>query len=492
VIRHLLAGGLIAGSTLIPQLPAIPQHPAIPRHPLGNFTVNRYDGLVAAPQELRIDHVEDLAEIPAAQVLEGGTDLRGWAARTCATASRVFQITVSGRTVRATVRTAAARTRPGQAGLPTLRLECTMAAPTPDLHGGVKVSFRDPGAADHVGWHEITAAGDRMTVSRSNVPATSRSSRLTAYPKDMLSSPLDQRSASFTVTPGGPALAAPAVSGGAARVLPRGVDRLTQSFTDLVARRHLTLGFALVALLITIALGAIHALAPGHGKTIMAAQAVSRGRRSLRDVLTLGLTVTVTHTVGVLVLGLLVAGGSSIASPGLFPWLGVASGALVALTGCTLLRRALRPRRARDHGHHHGHGHAHGHGHGHEPEHEHGHGHEHPLLDVPRRGTVVVMGFAGGLMPSPSAVVVLLGAAALGHAWFGVLLVLAYGLGLAATLTGIGVFITGSGRWLAARMPGLSNRANRIPERLVPAGSAALVVLLGVGLAVRSVATALG
>jgi nickel/cobalt transporter (NicO) family protein len=475
VIRS-LAIGMLAGSAMIPQ------------HPLGNFTVNRYDGLVAAPHELRIDHVQDLAEIPAAQVLEGGRagpDLHAWAVRSCATASRVFQITESGRPVHPTVTAAAARTRPGQAGLPTLRLECRMTVPLADRPGGVAVTFRDPGAADHVGWHEVTAAGDRMTLTRASVPATSRSARLTAYPKDMLSSPLDQRSASFTVTPGGPALAAPAApggsAGGASGVLPRGVDRLTQSFTDLVARRHLTAGFALVALLIAVALGAVHALAPGHGKTIMAAQAVSRGRRGLRDILTLGLTVTVTHTLGVLVLGLLIAGGSTAVTPGLFPWLGAASGALVVLAGCSLLRRALRPSS----------GHEHGHGHGH--THEHGHGHEHGPgpADLPRRGTVVLMGFAGGLMPSPSAVVVLLGAVALGHAWFGVLLVLAYGLGLAATLTGIGVFITGSGRWLAARVPGLRDRAHRIPARLVPAGSAALVVLLGVALATRSLATAL-
>jgi len=104
VIRHVVSG-LLAGSALIPL------------HPLGNFTVNRYDGLVAAPHELRIDHVQDLAEIPAAQVLEGRSALRGgtglhpWAARSCATASRVFQITESGRPVHATVRTVAALTR---------------------------------------------------------------------------------------------------------------------------------------------------------------------------------------------------------------------------------------------------------------------------------------------------------------------------------------------------------------------------------------------
>src|SRR5262249_60538952 len=111
---------------------------------------------------------------------------------------------------------------------------------------------------------------------------------------------------------------------------------------------------------------------------------------------------------------------------------------------------------------------------------------------VAGRGTVLIMGFPCGLMPSASAIVVLVGAVALGHAWFGVLLVLAYGLGLAMTLTGIGVFITGSGRWLAARMPMLRDRAHRIPARLVPAGSAALVVLLGGGLAVGRGGAALG
>lgn len=111
---------------------------------------------------------------------------------------------------------------------------------------------------------------------------------------------------------------------------------------------------------------------------------------------------------------------------------------------------------------------------------------------MPKRGTVVLMGFAGGLLPSPSAVVVLLGAAAVGHAWFGLLLVLAYGLGLALTLTSIGVFVTGAGRRLAARLPSLRKRVPRLsglPVTWVPAGSACLVVLLGLGLTVRSLSS---
>lgn len=442
-------------------------------HPLGNFSVNRYDGLVVAPHELRIDHVQDLAEIPAAQVLQDGADLPGWAARECARSAAAFRITGDGRPVAAAVRSSSATARPGQAGLRTLRLECRITAP----FEGARLGFRDTGAGGRVGWHEVTAAGDRMTLSSSDVPGVSRTARLTRYPEDALGSPLDTRAANAEVRPGGPALAAPSPGGGADQVLPRGADRLTRAFTGLVARHHLTPGFAVTALLIAMVLGAAHALAPGHGKTIMAAQAAVHGRRSRREVLGLGLTVTVTHTAGVLVLGLLIASGSSLGAPQVFPWLGAAGGLLVAVAGVTLLRRALR----QGPGHSHGHGHGQTHGHGHGQTHGHGHGR-------PREGrwrSMLLMGFAGGLLPSPSAIVVLLGANALGHAWFGVLLVLAYGAGLAVTLVSIGMLVSGSGRLLARRLPSL--RALAAP-RLLPAGTAALVVLLGVGLAARSLA----
>ncbi|GAA0318575.1 sulfite exporter TauE/SafE family protein [Actinoallomurus spadix] len=443
-----------------------------PLHPLGNFTVNRYDGLVVAAHELRVDHVRDLAEIPAAQVLQGGADLTGWAGRTCSSAAGSFRITVDGRPVRATVRSATARTRPGQAGLPTIRLECALAAPLTVRDGGSAIVVHDTGAADRAGWHEITAAGDRTTLRSSDVPARSKSARLTSYPQDLLSSPLDQRTASLTVTPGGPPLAA-SPGTGVTRVLPRGAGRFTQAFTDLIGRRSLSPAFTLFALLLATVLGATHALAPGHGKTIMATQAVGRGRRSLRDVIVLGLTVTVTHTAGVLTLALLVASGSTLVSPAAFGWLSATSGVFVVAAGVTLLRRALGHR-------------------SHTHPHTHGHDHHH---DMPQRGTVVLMGFAGGLLPSPSAVVVLLGAAAVGHAWFGLLLVLAYGLGLALTLVSIGVFITGAGRRLATRIPSLRQRLPclpRLPGTSVPAGSALLVILLGLGLTVRSLSSVLG
>src|SRR5205807_5099611 len=156
---------------------------------------------------------------------------------------------------------------------------------------------------------------------------------------------------------------------------------------------------------LAIVLGAIHALAPGHGKTVMAAYLVGQ-RGSLRQTALIGLTVTATHTAGVLALGLALSASALVAPERVYPWLGLASGALLAVIGVGLLRRAVGARRHR---------HAHSHAHAHDDD------------NAPPVGwrALVAMGFAGGLVPSPSALVVLLGAIALGRAWFGIVLVIA-------------------------------------------------------------------
>ncbi|MGI5479115.1 urease accessory protein UreH domain-containing protein [Streptomyces lavendofoliae] len=311
-------------------------------------------------------------------------------------------------------------------------------------------------------------------------------------------------------------------------VLPRGADRWAQALTGLVARHELTAGFALLALGASVLLGAMHALAPGHGKTMMAAAAAAGGRRSVRDMLALGASVTVTHTLGVFVLGALITAGSA-AAPTVVSWLGVVSGALVAVAGGLLLLRAWRRRpHAPGHGpdHHHDHGHPHGHGHARTPGHEHPHGHDHPhdhdhphhdhphdhdhdgrshphdhgarphshshTPPAPGLRGVILMGLAGGLVPSPSAVVVLIGAAALGQAWFGLLLVLAYGAGVALTLTMAGlaaVRLKETARRRLARRP--RGRVPALANRVAPLGTAAVVLALGCGLVLRGAATAL-
>ncbi|MFE7892543.1 nickel transporter [Streptomyces sp. NPDC057412] len=556
-LRRLTASGA-AVLTAACALALVPSPPAS-AHPLGNFTVNRYDGLVVAPGKLRVDHVEDLAEIPATQAgpAIGKAGLTAWARERCASAARDSEVTVEGRTVPLTVTGTHARTRPGQAGLDTLRVECELTAPLPE-RASLEVEFTGAGGGSGPGWREITARGDRTTLTASDVPKKSASGELTAYPQELLSSPADTRTASLRVRPGGPALAASGEdTPEASSVLPRGADRWTRALDDLVSRRELTVGFAALALLLAVFLGALHALAPGHGKTMMAAVATARGGRArLRDVLPLAASVTVTHTLGVVTLGLLVTAGSA-AAPSVITWLGVASGALVTAAGVTLARRAWRARDAghahpHDHDSHprphpragesvaahaparrpvlagapagtaprpsatpvapHPHDHAHPHPHDHVHEHEHGpehggHGHTHTHTHthggVPHthptaptlRGTIL-LGFAGGLVPSPSAVVVLVGAAALGKAWFGLLLVVAYGAGLALTLTAAGFAVvrlgTGAMRVLDRRPRALTHPVTVLVRRTAPLASAVLVVLIGAGLVVQGAASALG
>ncbi|NUK07909.1 nickel transporter [Streptomyces lunaelactis] len=489
-------------------------------HPLGNFTVNRYDGLLVAPGVLSVDHVEDLAEIPAAQArtrIDGDGDrkmspgeLSGWAQGRCRDAARDGRVTVAGRTAALTPGASRAEVRPGQAGLPTLRVECRLTAALPD--GRQTIGFRAPGGDQGPGWREIAAGGDRMTLTSSDVPKTSVSRRLAVYPDGQLSSAPDQRAAELSVAPGGaPAAADRQGAAPPASVLPRGADRWTQALTDLVSRRELTAGFAALALATALLLGALHALAPGHGKTVMAAAAAAGGRKSLRDVLSLGASVTLTHTLGVFALGALITAGSA-AAPSVVAWLGVASGALVAGAGVMLVRRAWRNRgdshghshghdHAHDHGHGHSDGHDHGHSHGHEPghghddghSHSHGHGHSHDHRPLSFRSTLL-LGFAGGLVPSPSAVVVLVGAAALGRAWFGLLLVLAYGAGLALTLAAAGFAAVRLGDRAARLLAERSLRKGRLisaAQRTLPLGTACVVLALGCGLALKGAATAL-
>ncbi|MGY1546241.1 nickel transporter [Streptomyces sp. MN6] len=471
-------------------------------HPLGNFTVNRHDGLVAAPGELRVRHVEDLAEIPAAQAAPDLAELGhgAWARRRCATAARDSAVRADGRPAPLTVRAARVQVRPGQAGLDTLRVECRLTAPLPQGRT-VAVDFRAAGGDSGPGWREITARGDRTTLAASDVPEVSPSAGLTRYPEDRLASPPDTRTASLRVRPGGPALAADGTEEAdtpASAILPRGADRWTRALDDLVARRDLTVGFAALALLLAVVLGAMHAVAPGHGKTLMAATAAARGGRArMRDVLPMAASVTVTHTLGVVALGLLVTAGSA-AAPAVVAWLGIAGGVLVTLAGAQLVRRALRQRGHHTHPHPHDHGHDHGHTHDHPHTpltHTHG-GRTHTHSAAPTLRGTILLGFAGGLVPSPSAVVVLVGAAALGHAWFGLLLVVAYGVGLALTLTAAGYAVVRAGggvsRLLARRARWTRAPWAALVRRSAPLGSACVVLVLGAGMVFRGAASALG
>lgn len=467
-------------------------------HPLGNFSTNVYSGLRVQPRHVLVDYVVDLAELPTVQAKRevGRVGTHAWAAGECARLAAGVRVDVGGARSAVAVQSSAMAYADGAGGLPTLRLTCLLEAQRRAGSEPVAVRYEDMNFPGRVGWREITAIGDGTTVAGSDVPSVSVSHRLARYPTDLLSSPLHVTRADFHVTPGGP-LAGPAVDStvpGGAR--PLAGDQLTARFTALVGRQHVDAPFVLLALALATLLGAIHAFAPGHGKTVMAAYLVGQ-RGSLRQALLIGASVTLTHTFGVLVLGLILSASSILAPERLYPWLTVASGVLFASIGMRLLLAAVRQRRAvadrpapADAHAHTEHAHAHA-GDGH----EHAHGgmvHSHVVAGAGGAQvgwrSLLVLGLAGGMVPTPSALIVLLGAIALGRVWLGVALVLAYGVGMAATLTGAGLlllrarglFERRSWRWRG-------NGAVAAAGRLVPLATAGLIVLAGTAVVARGV-----
>jgi ABC-type nickel/cobalt efflux system permease component RcnA len=507
VIRCRLAARLSilagAGIAALAMLPAT----AAQAHPLGNFTVNQYAGLRISPDAITVDYVLDMAELPAYQTRTQEIDTNhdgtvsdaentAYAQRACTDIAAKTHLTLGDQALPASVTRTAMTFPPGAAGLVILRLECGLRAAA-HINADATVHYRTDAYTDRIGWREVTAIGDRVTLLHSDVPDSTVTKRLTQYPVDALKSPREVQSASVQVRPGG--AAATDIAGAGAAVAGtstlRGVDRLTGAFTTFVGHRNLSIGVALLAVVLSLVLGAAHAVAPGHGKTVMAAYLIGQ-RGSLRQALAVASTVAATHTVGVLALGVLLATSVRFAPQQVYGWLAVASGALIALVGASLLRRAYgswRHGHAHSH-HHHEHGHESGHGHesaeGHESGHDHEHGHDHSHSHdhvaegaLPRIRSLMAMGFAGGLSPSPSAVVVLLGAVALGRAWFGVLLVLGYGIGMAATLTGVGFALA---KWRVKLERRTAGRTASVLRRLVPVATSGIVVLVGLGIAAQA------
>ncbi|MFE9692692.1 hypothetical protein [Micromonospora sp. NPDC005806] len=482
-------------------------------HPLGNFSVNHFHGL-----SLYADRIEDLAVVDEAEIptlqQRGTVDRDGdgqasaveqaaYARATCQQLAADLHVDVAGHSGTWAVTGSSFAYRPGAANLPTGRTECRLTA-VADLRESAVVRVADRFRADRVGWHEITAVGHGIDLADPPVPATSISDQLRRYPEDLLSSPLAQRSVELHTTGAG-AGAGPArqstipLAGPVTRIM----GALGNHLNALAGADQLTPLAGTLAVLLALLLGAGHAALPGHGKTVMAAYIAGR-RGSYRDAIAVGATVTATHTAGVLVIGLLLTTATRLAGEDLLGWLGVVSGLLIAAVGAGLLRSALArttaspvesrralatvgaldPDSAGPNGGQTGHGHAHHHGsHGHEHGHQHGRGHH---RHGSGRAGLWGLGIAGGIVPSPSALVVLLGAVALGRTWFGVLLVVAYGAGMAATLTLAGLLLVHLHRRfvgrLAYRMGGWSARLARATPHL----TATLVLVVGLLLALRA------
>jgi ABC-type nickel/cobalt efflux system permease component RcnA len=470
-------------------------------HPLGNFTINHVTTISLSRSGAELRYVLDQAEIPTFQ--ERGRSRAEVLADKAGKARDGLVLTVGGRRVPLRVLPGARLSfPPGQGGLATTRVEVPLRASVDPTRG--RVELRDETFAGRVGWRAIVARPGTGTAVRSTAPSGDPTAGLRSYPKDTLSSPLDIRTASFSVRPGDGTLSAPPSPGGKpATTRERSGDGFASVFSDAIAGRTALLLLVLAAF----AWGAFHALSPGHGKAMVAAYLVG-ARGTSRQALALGATVTVTHTIGVFALGFVTLALSEFVLPEqLYPWLNLASGVLVVMVGVAVLRARVRNARRspgpHSHGHHHHHHHHHPHdhlgqpdregagpeGHAHEPDHERAgsHGHSH---DIPDRLTwrgLIAMGASAGLIPCPSALVVLLAAIAQHRVALGLLLILAFSLGLAATLSVLGLLVVHAGR-VAGRATARVAALGPVVTAL-PAVSALVIVGAGVLLTARAVPT---
>jgi nickel/cobalt exporter len=421
--------------------------------------------------------------------------------------------------------------------------------PGPPAARPSQLYYRDGNFQSRAGWKEIIATGGRgIRLTESSVPAKDRSHELSDYPVDLLNSPpqdLEARvvftrselapvpaaveSASpaprgtvsqerhatplaqtppATTPPAEPAFVnvAPRATTTAGPTAPLGLEANKQrtprsAFTELMSTKELNLGVVLIALAVAAGLGAFHALEPGHGKTVVAAYLVGSHGTAWHAVW-LGLIVTASHTAGVYLLGAVTLYASKYVVPErLYPWLGLVSGLVIAGLGFTLfLRRYAETTsphahdHAHDHDHPHQHGHAHHHGpfgHSHDPEETSDAelGHHHPQHHEPSGRVsvagLVTLGVTGGIVPCPAALVVLLSALSLNRVGFGLLLIVAFSVGLAAVLIAIGMLMVFARRFMAR-----FQSEGPLITRWLPLTSSAMITLLGLGIAVQALVTA--
>jgi ABC-type nickel/cobalt efflux system permease component RcnA len=485
--RQLVAAALAGVALLAGAQPAT-------AHPLGNATISRAVALVATPQAVRITYAIDMAEIPAfAAILEMETDGDGatsplergaWASDRCRDVAEALTVMIEGEPAPlAATGDPTVSFPPGVGGLETLRVECGFAVEAETRATEWEVAVADATDDGRPGWREITiAAGPGATLTASSAPSVSPSEFLRAYPDDLLDRPIDVRAASATVRVGQTAAAVPPVAQPRpASPSPTPGDALAEllgATTNPVAW--------VVAAAVAAALGAAHALSPGHGKALIAAYAIG-SRGSLRRALGLGLTVAVTHTAGVFVLGAVVLSASQLFVPErVVAWLSVVSGILVVIVGTSVARRALRARSAvdgdhpdADHGVH-GDGHAHPHEHPH--AHPHGHPHPHPQPVSAHDSSlreVLTLGLVGGMVPSTSALLVLLVALTTGRLLEGLALIVAFGAGMAVVLAGLAaIVVIARGRLAANAEARDGSRLGRLVGAL-PLASALLIMVAG-------------
>lgn len=435
-------------------------------HPLGNFSIGQYAGFLLRPDGIVVSYVVDFAEIPSLKLEERwkageSTDeaMRGWV--------KALRFRSHGKAVEPFHESTSPFPGIGAGGMSTMMMVATLKLP-----GNLdELEYEDPNFAGRAGWKEITVRAEGLRlVESSQVPGKDISRGLTNYPLDSrLKIPHDLR-ARFAMG---------AAGGGETRIVPLAQPLTSQADTrkaedfselgradllsQLMRQGELPFQLLLTALGIAFAMGAFHALEPGHGKTLVAAYLVG-SRGTWKHAVYLGAITTFTHTFTVFVLGLVVlAMSQSIPVEQIFPYLSVASALTIVLFGGWLLWKRIAI--FRHHNHHHDHDHS-------------GHSHDPAPPGAVSFGSLLALGVSGGLVPCPASLVLLLGAMALKRLPLGLALLVAFSLGMAGILTGIGVLVVYAKRWL----PESAGESHGFHYMAI--ASAAFMTLIGIGLTV--------
>ncbi len=542
-------------------------------HEFGPFAIDRYAALLVSPDGFVLDYVLDLAETPTQS---DGDRIEAAPADYCLELLESISLDVDGDPVTLGGLEASSLRQDGDGGLTTLRVECRWTSEVAASTEARTVVFEDDNYRERVGFREIVVVGDRMAIE-GEVTDESVTERLTDFP-DADDNP-DLAEIQFVAVPDesvGPGQLDDSVPG-------EDDGRESDAFTRLIADAEGGFFASLTALAFAAFLGALHSLAPGHGKSVIGAYLVgTRGTKA--QALVLAIAVALSHTLGVLVLGIITyLAGAAFAPERVYPWLQAVSAVIVLGIGIWLVVTAYREYRARakgaepphhhnlhahglfseageDHGHaHHGdhdrpatvlastvaagsavvaepthdhghdhshdhshdhghdhshdHGHDHSHDHGHDHSHDHGHDHSHDhghdhshgsgwhrhgifphthkydLDELDLSGkvswkTLAVLGLSGGLVPSTSAIIVLLGAIQLNRLAFGGLLILAFGIGMSIALVSVGLGMVALRDRVYGEMDGNAMiQAARI--WIVPIAAVA-VLLVGVFLVIRA------
>jgi ABC-type nickel/cobalt efflux system permease component RcnA len=498
-------------------------------HPMGNFSVNHYSGITLTRDSLELRYLIDMAEIPTFQELQAAgikadpqdPHISAYLRAKADEFWRGISLKLDGKAMELECTEQQVIFPPGAGGLPTMKFGFTCRAPLSKLKAGQhRLEYRDDNFAGRAGWKEVVVNAAQELQGATDAPGKGRSSELSNYPTDLLNSPPQDLTANVTFTM--PASLASVRDGVSApspshrlksqvheltpisqrspqdmhAVLPPPHDAQSKqlsanvqgtprsAFTQLVTAQNLSLWFLLTAAFIAMGLGALHALEPGHGKTLVAAYLVGSRGTAWHAVL-LGTIVTLAHTAGVYALGAVTLYASRYVLPEkLYPWLGVISGLIIVGLGILLfLRRWAGEDRSLN------------------EDHKHWYdrfasarvavtttstgGAAAPAVKPVSMRQLLILGITGGMVPCPAALVVLLSAIALHRIAFGFFLIAAFSFGLAAVLIGIGLLMVHAGR-LVSRL----NPNSRMMRRQLPLLSAAFITIVGMAVVTQSVKSA--